>query len=168
MVSLFTLATIVRQCFILFVDSHRMIAATCSSFRTLPSSLLLTANGWPRVIAKNGIQLLDDWPFTFTNTTMVYFTEYPDPPQGDVFRYRVGRLRVMLPDGRQRYLDIGNVSLSPHTPIHFVKCNNTVLIIIIILGPSKFLLVVVVDGITIAHHQLYRIRIVLAFQCHNV
>ena len=70
---------------------------------------LETANGWPRVIAKNGINLLDDWPFTFTNTTKVYFSEYPDPPQGDVFRYKNGRLRVILPDGRQRYLDIGNV-----------------------------------------------------------
>ena len=68
------------------------------------------------MIAKNGIQLLDDWPFTFTNTTMVYFPEYPEPPQGDVFRYRIGRVRVMLPDGRQRYLDIGNVSCSRMKP----------------------------------------------------
>jgi len=71
-----------------------------------------SANGWPRVIAKNGIQLHDDWPFTFTNTTMVYFTEYPDPPMGDAFRLRFGRLRVMLPNGRIRHLDIGNVSQS--------------------------------------------------------
>ena len=88
------------------------------------------ANGWPRVVAKNGIQFLDDWPFTFTNTTTVYFTEYPDPPQGDIFRYRVGRLRVMLPDGRQRYLDIGNVSLS------------IILILISSLGNEFFFLII--------------------------
>lgn len=96
-----------------FLD--RILNPLCSSSAmrivSSPPSSNKSANGWPRVIARNGIQLLDDWPFTFTNTTRVYFTENPDAPQGDIFRYRVGRLRVMLPNGRSRYLDIGNVSL---------------------------------------------------------
>ena len=66
-------------------------------------------NGWPRVIARNGLHLLDAWPYQFTNTTQVYFRENPDPPQGGLYRYPSGRLRVTLPDGRERYLDIGNV-----------------------------------------------------------
>jgi hypothetical protein len=84
--------------------------SSCSFLCSATIVLTFSANGWPRVIAKNGIQLLDNWPFTFSNTTMVYFPDYPEPPQGDVLRYRIGRVRVMLPDGRQRYLDIGNVS----------------------------------------------------------
>jgi hypothetical protein len=78
---------------------------------------------------------------------MVYFTENPDPPQGDVFRYRVGRLRVMLPDGRQRYLNIGNVSWFQRA-FHFVDAISH-------LSSS------VVN--TLALHKLYWIRVLLAF-----
>ena len=71
----------------------------------LPSS---KANGWPRHVAKSGIQFLNDWPFDIAANESVYFTYYPDAPQGDLYRYHYGRLRVELPDGRDRYLDIGN------------------------------------------------------------
>ena len=75
----------------------------------------LLANGWPRAIARNGIHLLDDWPYQFTNTTQVYFPNNPDPPQGGLFRYPYGRLRVLLPNGRERFLDIGNVRITSCT-----------------------------------------------------
>lgn len=67
-------------------------------------------------MAKNGLHLLNDWPFDFSNETIsVYFDTYPNAPQGDIYRYEFGRIRVELPDGRSRYLDIGNVRLVCHT-----------------------------------------------------
>jgi hypothetical protein len=61
-------------------------------------------------VAKNGLHLLNDWPFDFSNETIsVRFEDYPDAPQGDMFRDEFGSLRFELPDGRRRYLDIGNV-----------------------------------------------------------
>jgi hypothetical protein len=74
-----------------------------------PPAIVLKTNGWPRVIARNGLYLLDDWPYEFTNTTQVYFqTNNPDAPQGGLFRYPYGRLRVLLPNGKERFLEIGN------------------------------------------------------------
>lgn len=126
------------------------------------------------MIAKNGIQLLDDWPFTFTNTTMVYFPEYPEPPQGDVFRYRIGRVRVMLPDGRQRYLDIGNVSCSRMKPnqiapyaVPISSSSFIVLDTIMSIQFSPILQTFMVLSLT-AIHQLHRIRAILALQCYHI
>jgi len=73
-----------------------------------PPAIVMKTNGWPRVIAKNGLHLLDGWPYEFTNETEVLFISYPDAPQGDLYRYNYGRLRVRLPDGRDKFLDIGN------------------------------------------------------------
>lgn len=74
-----------------------------------PPAVVLKTNGWPRTVAKNGVGLLDEWGFEFTNETSVWFSSYPDPPQGDLVCYVYGRTKVGLPDGRLRYLDIGNV-----------------------------------------------------------
>lgn len=75
-----------------------------------PPAMVMKTNGWPRVIAKSGINCLDAWPCDFTNQTL-RFDYYPDPPQGDLYRYYYGRLRVRMPDGLNRFLDIGNVSV---------------------------------------------------------
>ena len=87
-----------------------------------PASLKqLPANGWPRVVARNGLHLLDGWPYQFTNTMNVTFASInPDPPQGGLYRYPHGRLRVTLPDGREKFLDIGNVRLTMYRFVAFV------------------------------------------------
>jgi len=72
-----------------------------------PPAVVIKMNGWPRAIAKNGLHLLNDWPYAFTNETSAPFTIYPDAPQGDLYRYEFGRLRLGLPEG-DKYLDIGN------------------------------------------------------------
>ena len=73
-----------------------------------PAAIVMKTGGWPRVIAKAGLHLLDAWPFTFTNETQVTFDYYPNAPQGDLYRYNYGRLRVLLPNGEKRFLEIGN------------------------------------------------------------
>ena len=75
-----------------------------------PPAVLLKTNGWPRTVARNGVGLLDQWGVDLTAETTVSFPSYPDPPQGDLYRYVYGRTRVRLSDGTFRYLDIGNVS----------------------------------------------------------
>jgi hypothetical protein len=73
-----------------------------------------SANGWPRAIARNRLHLLDDWPFQFTNMTQVHFQiNNPDAPQGGLFHYPNGKLRVLLPNGGEKFLNIGN------PPIYF-------------------------------------------------
>ena len=76
---------------------------------------LVTFNlGWPRVIAKNGLYLLDDWEPNlledFLLNQTVVFDYYPDSPQGDLYRYYYGRLRITIPGIGDRFLEIGNVS----------------------------------------------------------
>ena len=73
-----------------------------------PPAVVLKTNGWPRSVV-TGLNLLDEWYPEVVNES-VFFPSFPDPPQGDLYRYLYGRTRVQLPDGRQRYLDVGNVS----------------------------------------------------------
>ena len=73
-----------------------------------PPAVVLKTNGWPRTIAKNGVGLTTDRNFVLDGV-QVYFPEFPEPPQGDLFLWVDGRTRVALPDGRRLYLDIGNV-----------------------------------------------------------
>ena len=72
-----------------------------------PPAIVIKLNGWPRAIAKNGLGLLDDYGFAFTNETTLYLQSRPDPPLGDIFQWNFGRVRLALPQGA-RYLDIGN------------------------------------------------------------
>ncbi|KAL7527648.1 hypothetical protein ACHAXR_002788 [Thalassiosira sp. AJA248-18] len=72
-----------------------------------PPAVVMKTNGWPRVIAKNGIHCLDYWPCDFTDGTSTTFIYYPEPPMGDLYRNNIGYLRVNL-DGYYRFLDIGN------------------------------------------------------------
>lgn len=76
-----------------------------------PPAVVLKTNGWPRTVATNGLNLLDEWYPEIVDES-VFFPAYADPPQGDLYRYVYGRTKVELPDGRQRYLDVGNVSTS--------------------------------------------------------
>ncbi|KAL7537288.1 hypothetical protein ACHAXR_008774, partial [Thalassiosira sp. AJA248-18] len=80
-----------------------------------PPAIVMKSNGWPRAIAKNGIHLLDGWPYDFTDYANSTFSYYPEPPMGDLYRYHYGRLRVNLPDGTgstiAKFLDIGNPPL---------------------------------------------------------
>lgn len=73
--------------------------------------MVLTANGWPRVIAKNGLFCLDGWPCDefYNETERTHFYYYPEPPMRDGYSSQsFGRLRVEMSDGRKRFLDIGN------------------------------------------------------------
>ena len=75
-----------------------------------PAAVVMKTQGFPRAIAPNGLKLADDWEFEFTDSTVLGFAWYPEPPQGDIFRFgfpSFGRIRYQLPDGRQRFLDIG-------------------------------------------------------------
>ena len=75
-----------------------------------PAAVVMKTQGFPRAIAPNGLKLADDWEFEFTDSTVLGFAWYPEPPQGDLFRFgfpSFGRIRYQLPDGRQRFLDIG-------------------------------------------------------------
>ena len=76
-----------------------------------PPAVVIKSNGWPRAIAKNGLHCLDYWPCDFSDGTEVEFKSYPDASQGDLYRYAFGRLRVLMPTGKTRYLDIGNPSV---------------------------------------------------------
>ena len=69
-------------------------------------TLSSSANGWPRAIARNGVHLMDEWNVQLTNVT---FADTPHPPMSQA---RPTKLRVYLPDGRERNLDISNVSLA--------------------------------------------------------
>ena len=97
------------------VCNRLIVVLLLQSNQRLSFILVSTASGWPRTIAKHGIHLLDGWPFEFTNSTgaslSFSFSIYPDPKLGDLDRYQHGRIRIRLPDGKHRFLDIGNVSL---------------------------------------------------------
>ena len=70
----------------------------------------MKTQGIPRAIAPNGLRLADEWDFEFTDSTVLKFDYYPDAPQGDLYRFgwpSYGRIRYELPDGRDRFLDIG-------------------------------------------------------------
>eukprot|EP00581_Thalassiosira_minuscula_P008298 CAMPEP_0183702756 /NCGR_PEP_ID=MMETSP0737-20130205/764_1 /TAXON_ID=385413 /ORGANISM="Thalassiosira miniscula, Strain CCMP1093" /LENGTH=916 /DNA_ID=CAMNT_0025929427 /DNA_START=314 /DNA_END=3061 /DNA_ORIENTATION=- len=74
-----------------------------------PPAVAMKTNGWTRAIAKNGIHLQEAWPFNFTEEgVFVKFDYFPDPPQGDIYKYSNGRIRVTTPDDRDLFLDIGN------------------------------------------------------------
>ena len=104
------LAYVFQTC--VFVSFPRMITDACFLCILLP-----TADGWPRTIAKNGVNLLNEWPFEFTNSTgsplSFSFALYPGPRMGGSRgsqHQKNGRLMLLTPEGNKRYLDIGNVS----------------------------------------------------------
>ena len=78
---------------------------------SIHSSIVMKLNGSPRTIAQNGIRLLDDWSYEITDDLVVTFEDYPYPSLGNLYYYPYGRAKVILPDGRDKYLDTGNVSL---------------------------------------------------------
>lgn len=74
-------------------------------------SVVIKLNGVPRSIAKNGVHIINDYNYEITDNTVLHMSDYPYPLLGDLYRYPFGRVRVILPDGKERYLDTGNVSL---------------------------------------------------------
>ena len=51
-----------------------------------PPAVVLKTNGWPRTVAVNGVNLLDEWHPELANESSIFFPSYPDPPQGDLYR----------------------------------------------------------------------------------
>ena len=82
-----------------------------------PPAVVMKVNGWPRSIAKNGLFLLDDWGYEFTESSQAVFDYYPEPGQGDLYRYYFGRVRLTIPGVGDRFLETGNVS-------HYVSSDN--------------------------------------------
>ena len=74
-----------------------------------PPAVVMKTNGWPRSIAKNGLFLLDDWGYEFTELSQTEFDYYPEPPMGDLYREYFGRLRLTIPGVGDRFLETGNV-----------------------------------------------------------
>ena len=68
-------------------------------------AVLIKQNGQPRAIAKNGLHLMQDYDYEFTED-LVWDT-YPYPRLAEEYPY--GKARVNLPDGREVNLDVGNV-----------------------------------------------------------
>jgi hypothetical protein len=97
-----------------------------------PPALLMKTNGWLRHVAKNGVGVVNEWGFDFTDQT-VYFTQYPNVIEGDLYRYPYGRLEVNV-TGQDKYLDIGNPKLNfdgyeSHLPLsHFILNNGEVFV----------------------------------------
>lgn len=93
-----------------------------------PPAVVMKTNGWPRLVARNGLFLLDNWNETLTqnwNETTASFDYYPDAPQGDLYRYNFGRLRLRLPGGNY-FLEIGNPAIDfngyeQFLPPHYVN-----------------------------------------------
>ena len=77
-----------------------------------PPAVIMKTNGWARVVAKNGLHLLNEWPYEFTTETEAEFVDSPDAPLGDLYNGAYfGQLRVSLPGVGNKVLDIGNVRL---------------------------------------------------------
>jgi hypothetical protein len=51
-----------------------------------PPAVVLKTNGWPRTVAVNGVNLLDEWHPELANESSIFFPSYPDPPQGELYR----------------------------------------------------------------------------------
>ena len=68
-------------------------------------AVLIKQNGKPRAIAKNGLHLIQDYDYEFTED-LVWYT-YPYPRLAE--QYPHGRARVLLANGVQGELDVGNV-----------------------------------------------------------
>ena len=68
--------------------------------------------GWPRLIARNGLNFLEEWvpDANYFPSKAMRFINWPDPVQGDLWRYPFGRIRVRVGEATSidRYLDIGN------------------------------------------------------------
>jgi len=95
-----------------------------------PPALLMKTNGWLRHVAKNGVGVVDEWGFDFTNQT-VYFPSNLNVREGDLYRYPYGRLLVNVTT-QYKFLDIGNPQLDfdgfeNHLPSsHFLLTNGEV------------------------------------------
>lgn len=76
-----------------------------------PPAIVMKVNGWPRSIAKNGLFLLDNFGYEFTESSQTVFDDYPEPAQGDLYRFYFGRVRLAIPGVGARYLETGNVRL---------------------------------------------------------
>ena len=77
-----------------------------------PPAVVMKTNGWPRVIAKNGLHLLNDWnptKYEFNNETEVTFGKGLAAPQGSLYNEaHFGLVRIRFSDNMARILDIGN------------------------------------------------------------
>lgn len=78
-----------------------------------PDAVVIKLNGHARAVAQNGLGFWNDWGFEFTNETSLVIPSIIDPPQGDIFKYLQGRVRLATPSG-WKWLDCGNVSNLGH------------------------------------------------------
>jgi hypothetical protein len=78
-----------------------------------PDAVVIKLNGHVRAVARNGLGFWNDWGFEFTNETSLVIPSIIDPPQGDIFKYLQGRVRLATPSG-WKWLDCGNVSNLGH------------------------------------------------------
>ena len=72
-----------------------------------PPAVVVKVNGWPRVVARNGLNLANgNWGYDFTNGVNVTFSDYPTVKDW----YGMGWAQIQLPDGSKLDWDVGNPS----------------------------------------------------------
>ncbi|KAL7543207.1 hypothetical protein ACHAXR_012486, partial [Thalassiosira sp. AJA248-18] len=72
-----------------------------------PAAVVIYQNGHARAIAKNGLHLLDDFEYEFTDQN-VFWADEPYPPLGDLYMHPYGRAEIQTQDG-PAHLDTGNL-----------------------------------------------------------